>query len=198
MFTRSDPVPDHSNRLAVALSLLLHPYIVYIMPAVIMLGTDGLAWSLLVVVCVVLPIAITVLWQKRRDQHVYQRHSRTALYIVGWAGVLACLLASIGLNAPRPFIAAVASIALWGPLQFIVNTFVTKASVHAALVAIAITGLFLLGLITTWAGVVLAVGVIIAAGWARMVTRNHTLIQVTLGTLLGALATLIVFAVMFG
>lgn len=198
MTTHSDPIPNHSNRLAYGLSLLLHPYIVYIAPAVIVLGTDGLAWSLLIIVCVVLPIAVTVLWQKRRDQHVYQRQSRTALYIVGWAGVLVCLLASIVLNAPRPFIAAVASIALWGPLQFVVNTYVTKASVHAALVSISITGLFLLGLITTWAGVILAIGVIIAAGWARMVTRNHTLTQVTLGTLLGALATLVVFAVMFG
>lgn len=189
-----DPIPDYSNRLATWLSLIFHPYVIYVVPAVITLGLDGLRWSLLILLLVVLPISVTVLLQARQRQFVYERGSRTPLYIVGWIGVVICWFVSRGLGAPDTFTAGVASIAVWAPIQFVINTFFTKASVHAALVAMSVTGLLLLGYLNTWPALLAALIVIVAASWARMVTRNHTLTQILLGLFTGVLAVVIVFS----
>lgn len=190
----ADTLPDNTNRLAYWVGIVLHPYIIYLIPAVITLGLDGLRWSLLVVLTVVIPIGVLVLVQRRRARYVYQRQSRTPLYIVGWLGVLACWAIAQMSGAPIVFIAGVASIALWAPLQFLVNTFITKASVHTALVAMSVIGLVMTGHLNTPVLLLAGLAVIVAASWARMVTRNHTLAQVVIGALLGALAVMLVFS----
>ena len=82
---------------------------------------------------------------------------------------------------------------LWTPLQFLINTFVTKASVHASLVAISFTGLLMLGALNHPLILAISIVIVIAVAWARKVTRNHTTTQVILGLLTGTLATLLAF-----
>lgn len=189
----SDSVPNNSNRLAYWIGIILHPYVIYVVPAIITLGEAGVLWSALVAITVVIPIAIVVLIQRHRARYVYQRHSRTPLYVIGWLGVLVCWGLAQVLGAPLTFIAGVASIALWAPLQFLVNTLATKASVHTALVAMSVTGLVMTGHLNTPLSIIMGIAIIVAAGWARMITRNHTLAQVVIGAILGALSVLIVF-----
>ena len=192
-FQSDSPQPDNSNRLAVALSMIFHPYIVFIPPAVIALGLDGLLWGIFVGVIVVIPIAITVLIQKRSNRFVFQREARTPLFIVGWIAVWVCLLLMSLLDAPPVIRIGLLIVIIWTPMQFLINTFVTKASIHASLVAISFTGLWTLGYLTQPAVFLLSVLIVIAVAWARKKTRNHTTNQLILGNLTGTLATLVAF-----
>ena len=189
------PQPDNSNRLAYALSMIFHPYIVFIPPSVIALGINGLGWGILVGVVVVIPIAITVLIQKRSDRYVFQREARTPLFIVGWLAVWASFLLVTALDAPSVIRIGTVIVILWTPVQFLINTFVTKASIHASLVAIAFTGLWALGYLSHPLIFAISLLIVISVGWARKTTRNHTTTQVILGNLTGTLATLFAFLV---
>lgn len=192
-FQSESPKPDHSNRLAYALSMIFHPYVVFIPPAVISLGGEGLIWALLVGVIVVTPIAITVLIQKRSGRYVFQREARAPLFIVGWLAVIVCYGVMSLLDAPPVIRTGIVVVILWTPLQFLINTFVTKASVHASLVAISFTGLWSLGYLKHPILFTVALVIVLAVAWARKVTRNHTTNQVILGLLTGTLATLVAF-----
>lgn len=194
-FQSESPKPDYSNRLAYLLSMIFHPYIVFIPPAIISLGFDGLLWAIFVGVIVVIPIAITVLLQKRSNRHVYQREARTPLFIVGWIAVLVCFGLMTALNAPTTILTGTFVIILWTPLQFLINAFVTKASVHSSLIAIVFTGLWSLGYLSHPLVFVLSLMIVIAVAWARKVTRNHTTTQIILGLLTGTVATLVAFLI---
>lgn len=192
-FHSDSPKPDHSNRLAYALSMIFHPYVVFIPPAVIALGGEGFIWALLTGVMVVFPIAITVLIQKRSGRYVFQREARTPLYLVGWLAVITCYGIMSLFDAPIVIRTGIVVVILWTPLQFLINTFVTKASVHASLVAIAFTGLWSLGYLTHPLLFAVSLLIVLSVAWARKVTRNHTTNQLILGLLTGTLATLVAF-----
>ncbi len=194
-FQSESPKPDYSNRLAYFLSMIFHPYIVFIPPAVISLGFEGFLWALVVGMVVVIPIAITVLIQKRSNRFVYQREARAPLFIVGWLAVIVCFALVTALNAPPTIRTGTFVIILWTPLQFLINTFVTKASIHSSLMAISFTGLWSLGYLSNPIIFTLALLLVIAVAWARKVTRNHTTIQVILGLLTGTVTTLIAFLI---
>ena len=194
-FESVSPKPDYSNRLAFALSMIFHPYIVFIPPAIIALGVEGLLWGLLVGVVVVVPIMIAVLIQKRSGRYVFQREARAPLFIIGWFAVLVCFVLVTALNAPPVIRTGTFVIILWTPMQFLINTFITKASVHASLVAIAFSGLWSLGHLANPLIFVLSLGIVIAVAWARKVSRNHTTNQIILGLLTGTLATLLAFLI---
>lgn len=194
-FLSESPNPDNSNRLAYALSLIFHPYIVFIPPAVIALGLEGLQWAFLTGVIVVIPIVITVLIQKRSGRYVFQREARAPLFIVGWIAVLICFGIMNALNAPDVIRTGTFVVVLWTPLQFLINTFVTKASVHASLVAISFTGLWSLGFLSDPLIFTVSLALVIAVAWSRKVTRNHTTTQLILGLLSGTVATLLAFLI---
>jgi len=195
LFQSESPEPDYSNRLAYALSMVFHPYIVFIPPAVIALGGEGFMWALIVGMVVVLPIMITVLIQKRSGRYVFQREARTPLYIIGWLSVVVCFGLLTALNAPIVIRTGTFVILLWTPLQFLINTFVTKASVHASLVAISFSGLWSLGYLSSPLIFIGSLGIVFAVAWARKVTRHHTTNQIILGLLTGTLATLLAFLI---
>lgn len=194
-FHSDSPKPDYSNRLAYALSMIFHPYIVFIPPAVIALGGEGLIWAIVTGVVVVIPIAITVLIQKRSGRYVFQREARTPLFIVGFVAVMVCFTLMTALNAPEVIRTGLFVVILWTPLQFLINAYVTKASIHASLVAIAFTGLWSLGYLNHPIVFVLSVLLVLAVVWARKVSRNHTTNQLILGLLTGTLATLTAFLI---
>lgn len=194
-FQSESPKPDYSNRLAYALSMIFHPYVVFIPPAVIVLGAEGFLWALFVGVIVVIPIAITVLYQKRSGRYVFQREARTPLYVIGWLSVLVCFGLLTVLDAPDVIRTGTFVVILWTPLQFLINAFVTKASVHASLMAISFSGLWSLGYLDNPIIFTIGLVIVLAVAWARKVSRNHTTNQIILGLLTGTLATLVAFLI---
>lgn len=196
----SDVIPQEENRFAVLVGRILHPYLLPLPTTLAVLADlpllQAVAWTLLVIGMVVLPGVAFAAVLKRRGRYLYQRRTRQPLYLVGWICVLLCLGVVVGLNAPRPLMASIAALAVWIPLQGAINTWVTKISGHAAVAAGCYTGLLLLGRLETPVIQALLLGLVMLTLWARVVTRHHTIRQVILGVLVGALPVLVVFPLM--
>lgn len=186
-------IPDNSNKLAQALSLIFHPYVIFVPPSVLIFGHEGIIWAILTGVIVVTPIAITVLILGRNQRYVFEREARTPLYIVGWIAVLVCFAVLTLLSAPDVIRTGVLVVAIWTPLQFLINSTITKASVHASLVAIVFSGLLSMGYLNDLPIFIISLLIVLAVSWSRMKTRNHTPTQIILGLLTGTLATLLAF-----
>ena len=193
----NDPVPDHSNRLAVLIGRILHPYVLPLPTMLIMLNDlplpVALRWIALAVGIILFPAAALAAYKQQRGQMLYQRQTRGPLYLLGWSCVLLCLLLFIVLDAPTVLTAAVAVLALWAPLQGAINALVTKVSGHTAVAAGCFTTLLVLGKLAAPPVFIVALALVMLTTWARVVTRNHTPTQVVLGVLAGVLPVLVVF-----
>ncbi len=86
-----------------------------------------------------------------------------------------------------------ATLAVWVPLQWAINTWVTKISGHAAVATGCFAALVVLGKAGTPLIEAVLLVLVIVTVWARVVTRNHTVPQVILGVLVGVLPVLLVF-----
>lgn len=192
-----DVIPKEDNRFAVLVGRILHPYLLPIPTTLAILSgmplMEALGWTLLVFGIVVVPGALAVAVLERRGKYLYQRRTRQPLYLLGWICVLLCLMVVVMLQAPRPLIASVGSLVLWMPLQGAINTWVTKISGHAAVVMGCYMGLLLLGRLETPLVQLILLVLVVLTLWARVVTDNHTVRQVVLGVLVGALPVLVVF-----
>ncbi len=193
----TDIPPDNRNRLAYFLGRVFHPYIVCIPTLFAVLSelplADAARWSVLVLAILLTPAMSLVVLMQRRGRHVYERRTRGPLYLTGWLSVLLCLVVLILLEAPRVLIACLIALVVWIPLQLTINTYVTKVSSHAAVLAGCAMGLLLLGKLDS-IGLQLAVlAIVLATSWSRIATRNHTLSQVVLGLVVGCLPVLVIF-----
>jgi hypothetical protein len=196
----TDPVPDNRNRIAFLIGRIFHPYIICI-PTLFAVLSDltfdqAFKWSLITIAMVLLPGMTLAAYMQRQGKFLYQRSTRTPLYIVGWSSVLACIVTMSLLGAPKVLESSLISLAIWAPLQLLINAFVTKVSAHAAIAAGCAVGLLLLGKLNTPLLQLLMLAIVIITVWARVVTHNHTRLQVGLGLLVGALPPLLVFSVM--
>jgi membrane-associated phospholipid phosphatase len=193
----SDQVPNQEKRFAVALGRILHPYWMPI-PTIFVILSDlsldqALKWSAVVLAITLLPGMIAASLFQNRGHALYRRKIRGPLYFIGWVSVLVCLVVVLQFSAPQVLIACVATLAVWLPAQWAVNHWVTKISAHAAVATGCFVALVLLGKVANpLLGLILLVVVFITL-WARVVTRNHTIPQVLLGLLVGALPVLIIF-----
>jgi hypothetical protein len=196
----NDPVPDNRNRIAFLIGRIFHPYIIGIPTLFAVLSDltfdEAFKWSLLTIAIVLLPGMTLAAYMQRQGKFLYQRATRTPLYIVGWSSVLACIVVMSLMNAPRVLISSLISLAIWAPLQLLINAFITKVSAHAAIASACAMGLLLLGKLNTPLLQLLVLVIVIITVWARVVTHNHTRLQVGLGLLVGALPPLIVFALL--
>jgi len=102
----------------------------------------------------------------------------------------------IMLSAPRILIAGLTVLILWLPAQMLINHYVTKISAHASVIAGCLTGLLLIGKLNHPVLLALVVSVALVTMWSRVETKNHTVPQVVMGFLIGALPVLIVFPLM--
>lgn len=192
-----DPTPDHRNPLAVWIGRLFHPYLICIPTLLAVLHplplVSAAGLMLLVVVILLPPLILVVSLLKRQQRFVYQRQTRTPIYLTFWVSLWVCLAVIIFLQAPLPLIASILSLLVWLPLQLAVNTWATKVSTHAAVMTGCSTALFLLGKLDH--PFVFLVVLVAVAGvlWARITTKNHTLEQVLLGVLTGFLPVIVVF-----
>lgn len=195
----NDAIPDNSNKIAYFIGLIFHPGLIGIPTLLLILDNlplkDAIFWTTLMTAILILPGFLLVQVYKRRGRYSYQRELRGVLYSVGWISIIVCLAVLWVLNAPRVLIVCVAALAVWVPLQLGINHYFTKISAHAATAAGCATGLLMLGELPTFAAQMVALGLVIMIAWARVITKNHTVLQVTLGTLLGAGVVLIVFPI---
>lgn len=186
----TEMIPDNSNRIAHTIGLLLHPVVVSIPTLLLVLSplplVDLLAWTILVSVIVLTPGLVTIGWLRRRDRHTYQRSARLPIYLVAWVSVVVCLFIIVVLDAPRELIASMATLAVWLPIQTLINSQITKISTHVAVLTGCVCGVLVLGRIDSLILQTLSLGLIPLVGWARIVTKNHTPTQVILGFLVGA------------
>ncbi len=193
----TDVMPETSNRFAVVIGRVLDPFLLSIPTTLVILSDlslgEALKWSAVVLGMIVLPGALLKVQSERSNRPVYRRMVRNRLYAIGWGLILFCLLVLLILNAPRVVIACVGALAVWMPLQWAINRYVTKISAHAAVAAGCYTGLLVLGKLANPVILIVLTALVILTLWARVVTRNHTLTQVIMGVLVGALPVLVVF-----
>ncbi|WP_298816574.1 phosphatase PAP2 family protein [Chloroflexus sp.] len=191
-------LPGRGYAIARRISQILHPVPLGVVSIFIVgvLGSDnrvnGLWWSLFCSLLQVVPP--TVFFNIRLRQGAYSdddisvRAQRNELYLFGMANVLAGIALLWALNAPLPLLAMLVSVAVMNLLSFIINLF-WKISIHSASIGSCATlaSIYLpaLGGVCWVAAVVL--------GWARLRTRNHTLMQVVAGMSLAVVCVLGVF-----
>lgn len=193
----SDQTPSHEKRFAVVVGRILHPYWMPIPTLLVILSDlpldEALKWSAVVLAITLLPGMIAALLFQNRGYALYKRKIRGPLYLVGWASVLVCLVVVLQFGAPQVLVACIATLALWLPMQWAVNHWITKVSAHAAVATGCFVALVLLGKVANPVLGLIVLGIVITTLWGRVVTRNHTIAQVLLGVLIGALPVLIVF-----
>lgn len=196
----NDPTPDYRNRFAFWIGRLFHPYLICIPTLAAVLSDlplhQALGWLILVVIILVTPLVLIGALLQRRARYLYQRRTRTPVYLAFWVSLLVCLLLLVILEAPLTLTACIVALLIWLPLQLVINTWVTKVSTHAAVIVGCLTGLLLLGKLDHVLLLIGAVAAVALTLWARMVTRHHTWQQVALGSLTGALPVLIVFPIL--
>lgn len=196
--TTLDIVPDNTNKLAFVIGRLFHPYLVCIPTLLVVLGdlplSDIIKWSVLVLSFVLIPLMVIGVYMKvQQGRYLYQRHTRGPVYLVFLFSMLACLAILVALNAPRILIACLITLILWAPLQLLINRYITKISTHAGVIAACGTGLLLAGKMHHPALIAFFVLIAATTMWSRIETKNHTLLQVVLGFLVGAMSVLIAF-----
>lgn len=195
-----DPIPDHGNRIAYWLGRVFHPYLICVPTlAAVLAGLplwEALRWLMLVMILLLTPLIIMGAILKRQERYLYQRKTRTPIYLTFWVSLLICLVILATLSAPVRLVACIVALVLWLPLQLVINTYITKVSTHSAVVAGCMTGLLLLGRLNHPLLLLLALAAVILTLWARVVTRNHTPQQVVMGLLTGIIPVLLVFPLM--
>lgn len=200
--TTTDPVPEHTNRLAYWIGRIFHPYIVCIPILFAVLSDlswrDAVVWSGLVLMLVLVPGITMILYLRTQDRWVYQRQARGPIYAIVWLSVLFCLLVLLILDAPDVLSACIATLCIWVPVQWLINQYVTKISTHMAVIGGCGTALWWLGILDTPVLQLAVVGIALLTMWSRIETKNHTPAQVVLGLLVGSGSVLVAFPLLLG
>lgn len=198
----TDVVPDHRNRVAYWVGRIFHPYLLGLPTLIVILKDlsvgEIIFWSLLILSVLLVPGLTLAAYLHRQQRFIYQRRTRNPLYLTGWVSSLLCLLILVVLNAPRVLIACLLALAIWVPAQWLINHFFTKISTHTAVITGCATGLWMLGELPTLLAQILIIALVLVTVWARVVTKNHTPVQVILGLLVGGLPVLLVFPLVLG
>lgn len=156
-------------------------------------GTAALAWGALAALFVgILPLLFLKLGARRgrwSDHHVTDRERRRLPFLFVIASVAVGIALLIAGSAPASLIALVAGMLAGVAVMLLINHY-WKISVHAGTTAggaVVLGATF--GMIVGILGVVLA----LAAGWSRVVLRDHTSAQVLMGLIAGAATAAAVF-----
>ena len=187
----ADPLDGPSMALARTFSIIFSPPFVAIATYLFVAFAEpqpllaGLGWALLTIMLQMLPGTILYISRRKsgryQDADVSRRQDRNELYLVGALAVFVSIVVLNMLGAPRPMQAlAIGTLAL-GVLCGLVNIF-WKISMHAATIAVLAT-------ITAFYTASVGVGLwacVLAVGWARVKTRNHTPMQVLAGMVAAA------------
>jgi membrane-associated phospholipid phosphatase len=118
------------------------------------------------------------------DHHISRREQRPRMMAISLASLAAGLLLLLWLDAPRALFALVASMVAGLALTLAVTSF-WKISIHCAAAAGTVASLVIL--VSPWW--LLLVPLVVLIGWARVEIRDHTPVQVVVGSVVGAAVT---------
>ncbi len=195
-------MPGRGYAIARRISQILHPVPLGIVSIFIVgvFGSDdrisGLWWAIICSLLHVVPPTVFFNIRLRQgaysDDDISDRTQRHELYLFGMVNVILGTAILWALQAPLPLLAMLVSVAIMNLISFLINLF-WKISIHSASIGscatLASIYLPVVGGICWVAAVVL--------GWARLRTRNHTLMQVIAGMSLAVICVLGAFR-MFG
>jgi hypothetical protein len=123
------------------------------------------------------------------DHHIGDRRQRLVPLLVGTGSVLAGFVVLLAAHAHRELLAAVVA----GGVGLVVAALVNhwwKMSIHSA---VASGSVVILILVYGWI-MLLTVPLLAAVGWSRVALKDHTVAQVVVGTVVGALVAGVVFS----
>jgi membrane-associated phospholipid phosphatase len=194
----AEALDSRSYALGRLISQIFHPILLNIISFLIVgyasLNThaSGLKWAAVCILTLVLPMTIFYSIRLRQgvyaDEDVSVREQRNELYLFGFIWVLIATPILSYLGAPRPFLALMICALALGLINGGINLF-WKISAHAT--AIASTATIALIYSPPLGAVLWACA--LAVGWARVRTRNHTLMQVLAGFCTAAVVVLVGF-----
>lgn len=195
----TDVIPDKSNSIAYTIGLVSHPAVIAILTLVLILQDlsikQMLFWTALISSVILIPTFTTIAYLRQRNRHTYERGTRKPIYIIAWVSVIVCFFIVLFFDGPREMAICMATLAVWLPLQLMVNHYITKISAHAAVASGCYMALILFNQLNS-ALIIIGLVTILSIAWARLTTKNHTVLQVALGILVGAGSVLIVFPIM--
>jgi len=131
-----------------------------------------------------LPYGLVLIGVRRgqlTDHHVSRREQRPRMMAITLASVAVGLLVLRWLDAPRALFALMAAMVA-GLVVALAITSYWKISIHAAAAAGTVASLVML--VSVWW--LLLVPLVVLTGWARVVIRDHTPAQVSVGAIVGA------------
>ena len=131
-----------------------------------------------------LPYGLVLIGVRRgqlTDHHVSRREQRPRMMAIALASVAVGLLVLRWLDAPRDLFALMAAMVA-GLVVALAITSYWKISIHAAAAAGTVASLAML--VSVWW--LLLVPFVVLTGWARVVIRDHTPAQVSVGAIVGA------------
>ena len=195
----AERIPDNSNRLAYIIGLFFHPLVIFV-PALAIVLKDtpwktALIWIGVIAALILVPSVILFFRLKQRGRFTYERGIRGEVYFTFAAVMVISISLAIVFDAPRRLLASLLSLLIWIPIQTFINSAYTKISTHTAVVSGIMAAFWIMGELDH---ILLKIGAVIAVasvGWARVVTKNHTLIQVILGIIVSVSAVLIAFSI---
>jgi membrane-associated phospholipid phosphatase len=131
-----------------------------------------------------LPYGLVLIGVRRgllTDHHVSRREQRPRMMAIALVSVAVGLLVLRWLDAPRDLFALMAAMVA-GLVVALAITSYWKISIHAAAAAGTVASLAML--VSLWW--LLLVPFVVLTGWARVVIRDHTPAQVSVGAIVGA------------
>jgi len=157
--------------------------------------SEAVRWGALAVLFVsVMPFLYIVRGVRKgglTDHHVGVRQQRPVPLLVGAMSMLVGLIALALWGAPHDLVALVAVVAI-GMLTSLLVTLFWKLSIHAAVVAGAVTVL-----VFVFGPALLALAPLVPlVCWARVAVRDHTAAQTLAGATLGVTVAVVVFSVL--
>jgi hypothetical protein len=196
----SDPVPHNRHPVGRLISLLFHPLVIFIPTLVIVLKDanplEAVGWVALIAAVIFTLAAVMLARLRRQGRETYQRDARHQIYLSFWVSMVLCTALGVALNAPHRLIFSQLCLVVWVPIQSLVNARYTKISIHVAVVTGIAAALVAMGDLNTLPLIGAAVVVIAAVAWARLVTGNHTRLQIALGILVSVVSVVIAYGLM--
>jgi membrane-associated phospholipid phosphatase len=195
-----DVKPTKDHPIAYWIGRLFHPAMIAVPTLIIILQgftlIEIIGWTSFITGIVVVPGLLLVRQLEKQERYTYQRRTRDVLYITAFLCTLLCLLLLNALKAPQVLSVCVAALSVWIPVQFLINRYFTKISTHAAVAAGCGMGLYQLGHLPTPLLQAAILLLILLVCLARIITRNHTVVQVALGAFVGGGIALVVFSLL--
>lgn len=164
-------------KFALIVSRLLDP--LWVIPAMTLLQTykQGFVFTFVIMIfMLILPLILRLLYMRGRNWDISTRADRPkAIVALLFLGLINCLVAAIWGN-PN-LIKLFVFYEVWMAGYLVISMFL-KISGHAGAITLA-TGLIILWFGWNWWPILILVPLM---GWARVVTKNHTVAQVATGT----------------